>query len=51
MDSENYSYTKVEVNGMEIYIRRICQKENTNEFIQMFKKYYDFELKTIVDED
>lgn len=48
---KNYSYTKVEVNGMEIYIRRICQKENTNEFIQMFKKYYDFDLKTIVDED
>lgn len=46
----NYSYTKILVNGMEIYIRSICKKDNTNAFIEMIKKYYNFELKTVLDE-
>lgn len=45
---KNYSYTKIFVNGMELYIRCICKKDNTNEFIQMIKKYYNFELKTVL---
>lgn len=43
----NYSYTKINVNNMELYIRSICKKDNTNAFIEMLRKYYDFELKTI----
>lgn len=44
---KNYSYTKVEVNGMIIYVRSICQKDNTNEFINVFNNYYNFDLKTV----
>ena len=43
----NYSYTKINVNNMELYIRSICKKDNTNAFIDILRKYYDFELKTI----
>ena len=46
---KNYSYTKVEANGITIYVRSICQKENTNEFINVLKQVYDFKLETIED--
>ena len=46
---KNYSYTKVEANGMTIYVRSICQKDNTNEFINVLKQVYDFKLETIED--
>ena len=40
-----YSYTKVEANGMEIYIRSICKKDNTNQFLEIMKKYFSFDLE------
>lgn len=45
---KNYSYTKTLINGMELYIRSICKKDNTNEFIKMLRKYYEFKLETII---
>ena len=44
---DNYSYTKVEANGMNIYVRSICQKNDTNEFIDVLKNYYNFNLETV----
>ena len=44
---DNYSYTKVEANGMNIYVRSICQKNDTNEFIDVLKNYYSFNLETV----
>ena len=44
---DNYSYTKVEANGMNIYVRSICQKNDTNEFIEVLKKYYSFNLENV----
>lgn len=44
---DNYSYTKVEVNGMSIYVRSICQRENTNDFINMLKKHYNFIVERV----
>ena len=44
---KNYSYTKVEANGITIYVRSICQKDNTNEFINVLKQVYEFKLETV----
>ena len=44
---DNYSYTKVEANSMNIYVRSICQKNDTNEFIDVLKNYYNFNLETV----
>ena len=44
---DNYSYTKVEANGMNIYVRSICQKNDTNEFIDILKNYYHFNLENV----
>ena len=41
-----YSYTKVDANGMEIYIRSICKKDNTNQLLEMLKKYFLFNLES-----
>ena len=32
---------------MNIYIRSICQKNDTNEFINVLKNYYSFDLETV----
>ena len=32
---------------MNIYVRSICQKNDTNEFISVLKNYYDFDLETV----
>lgn len=46
---KNYSYTKVEANGINVYVRSICQRDNTNEFIYVLKQLYDFELEKVED--
>lgn len=43
---KTYSYTKVDANGMEIYIRSICKKDNTNQLLEMLKKYFSFNLES-----
>ena len=44
---KNYSYSEVTVNDMKIFIRSICQKNHTNDFINIIKKYYEFNLDTV----
>ena len=44
-----YSYTKVQANKIEVYVRSICKKDNTNEFISVLRSMYDFKLETIED--
>lgn len=46
---KNYSYSKISVNNMELYIRSICKKDNTNQFIEVLRKHYNFELKTVIE--
>ena len=36
---------KSTANGMEIYIRSICKKDNTNQFLEIMKKYFSFDLE------
>jgi len=47
----NYSYTKVEANGIEVYVRSICKIDNTKEFIYMLRLNYEFELETVKTSD
>ena len=49
--AKNYSYTKIEANGLEVYIRSICKKDNTNEFINEFKRIYNFKLEVVSDDN
>ncbi len=43
-NNEEYTYTKLECNNLSIYVRTVCLKNDTNKFIEMMKKYFDFEL-------
>lgn len=45
--SKIYSYTKVDTNEMQIYIRSICKKDNTNKFLQMIRNYFEFKLNSV----
>ena len=43
-NNEEYTYTKLDCNNLSVYVRTICLKNDTNKFIDMMKKYFDFEL-------
>ena len=43
---KTYSYTKVDANGMEIYIRSICKKDNTTHFLEIMNNYFSFKLES-----
>lgn len=43
----NYSYTKILVNGLDLYVRSICQKNDTINFVKTLKQYYDFKIEQI----
>ena len=45
--AKNYSYTKIESNGLEVYVRSICKRDNTKEFIRVLKNRYEFILETV----
>ena len=45
--AKNYSYTKIESNGLEVYVRSICKRDNTKEFIRTLKNRYEFILETV----
>ena len=44
---EDYAYTKLECNDLTVYVRTICLRNDTNKFIQLMKKYYDFDLEKL----
>ena len=46
---ENYSYTNIKANGLSLNIRSICKKDNTNEFINELRKFYDFKLDVVTE--
>lgn len=50
---KTYSYTMVNANGMEIYIRSICKKDNTTQFLEIMNKYFSFKLEStkFIDEE
>ena len=43
-NNEEYTYTKLDCDYLSVYVRTICLKNDTNKFIDMMKKYFDFEL-------
>lgn len=44
---KDYTYTKIEANDLEVYVRSICKRDNTKEFIKLLKGYYEFILETV----
>lgn len=44
---KDYSYSEVESNGIKVFVRSICKKDNTNAFLEVLKKYYDYSLEFI----
>lgn len=44
---ETYSYSEIEANGLKLFIRQICKKDNTNKFIELLKTYYDFTVEIV----
>ena len=42
---KDYSYSEVESNRIRLFVRSICKKDNTNEFLEVLKKYYDYTLE------
>ena len=44
---EGYDYEEIEVNNMKLFIRSICLSNDTNSFISVLKKYYEFEVESI----
>lgn len=49
--AKKFRYTKVDANGWELNVRRVCLEENTNEFLNMMKEYIDFELERVFKEE
>ena len=43
-NSEEYTYTKLECNNLSVYVRTVCLKNDTNKFIDMMKRYFEFDL-------
>ena len=43
-NNEEYTYTKLDCDYLSVYVRTICLKNDTNKFIDMMKKYFDFDL-------
>ncbi len=50
---KTYSYTKVDANGMEIFIRSICKKDNTTQFLEIMNNYFSFKIESakFIDEE
>lgn len=47
-DLENYNYyINIKINGMSLYIITICISSETEEFIELMKKMFPFEIKKI----
>ena len=44
LNNEEYTYTKLDCDYLSVYVRTICLKNDTNKFIDMMKKYFDFDL-------
>ena len=44
---KDYSYSEVESNGLKVFVRSICKKDNTNAFLEILKKYYDYSLEFV----
>lgn len=44
---KDYSYSEVESNGIKVFVRNICKKDNTNAFLKVLKKYYDYSLEFV----
>lgn len=44
---KDYSYSEVESNGIIVFVRSICKKDNTNAFLDILKKYYDYSLEFV----
>ena len=44
---KDYSYSEVESNGIKVFVRSICKKDNTNAFLEVLKKYYDYFLEFV----
>lgn len=44
-----YSYTNIQANDLSLNIRSICQKDDTNRFIEILRNYYDFKLDVVND--
>ena len=44
---KDYSYSEVESNGIKVFVRSICKKGNTNAFLEVLKKYYDYSLEFV----
>lgn len=40
----NYSYTKMEINNFEIYVRSICKIGNTEDFINLMTSKYGYKI-------
>lgn len=34
---KDYSYSEVESNGIKVFVRSICKKDNTNAFLEVLK--------------
>ena len=44
---KDYSYSEVESNGIKVFVRSICKEDNTNAFLEVLKKYYDYSLEFV----
>lgn len=42
---ESFTYSEIEVNGIKAFIRSTCTKDDTNSFLEILKKYYDYSLE------
>ena len=46
-----YSYTKINANGMDLFVRSICQRWNTDQFLTMMKRYFDYTVNDVISSD
>lgn len=44
---KDYSYSEVESNGIKVFVRNICKKDNTTSFLEILKKYYAYSLEFV----
>lgn len=43
-ENNDYTYTKLDCNNLSVYVRTICLQNNTQEFIELMHKYYQYEV-------
>jgi len=48
---KDFSYSEVESNGLKVFVRSICKKDNTNAFLEILKKYYNYTLEIVTKVD